>query len=71
MNLEIPVVEIMNLLKTNKYQKVRELLLNNNRNWLVGRSDLLRYNRGKLTLHMDDFQDVVYMKKGIYDYQIF
>lgn len=71
MNLEIPVVEVMNLLKANNYQKIRKLLLKNNRNWLVGRSDLLRYNRGKLTLHMDDFQDVVYMKKGIYDYQFF
>ena len=37
----------------------------------MGRSDLLRYNQGKLTLNIDNFHEVVYMKKGMYDYQFF
>ena len=71
MKIEKLAVNCLNLAGDHTYQILRENLLRHNRKWLVGRSDLYRFAKGKLEGNLKQAQKVVEIRKGLYDYEYF
>ena len=71
MKIEKLAVGCLNLAGKHTYQILRENLLQHNRKWLVGRSDLYRFAKGKLEGNLKQAQKVVEIRKGLYDYEYF
>lgn len=65
------VVASLSVLSQNQYSLFRKYGLKYNRSYLVGRSELYRYFKGRLQLNKDISNVVCQITKGYYDYQYF
>ena len=71
MQLEKIILEIMCVFGNRTFGKIRKIALKQNKEWLIGRVELYRFSKGKLTIDTNKCDTVQKIVKGFYDYQYF